>query len=161
MKEPIALTPVFEGWAQYQQHLTTAIAPLTPEQLTLQIAPHLRSIMMLAAHIVATRVWWFHFALQEGPDDLRPLVKWDIDGEPERTADELVEGLNRTWAMMQDGLTRWTQADLEAEFQRPEAKSSKTVTRQWIIWHVLEHDLHHGGELSFALGVHGLPAIDL
>ena len=82
-------------------------------------------------------------------------------GEPERTADELVEGLNQTWTMMQDGLTRWTQADLEAKFQRPGAKSSKTVTRQWIIWHVLEHDLHHGGELSFALGVRGLPAIDL
>jgi hypothetical protein len=23
---------------------------------------------------------------------------------------------------------------------------------------VLEHDLHHGGELSFTLGMHGLPA---
>jgi hypothetical protein len=27
--------------------------------------------------------------------------------------------------------------------------------------HLLEHHLHHGGELSFALGMHGVPAINL
>jgi uncharacterized damage-inducible protein DinB len=30
-----------------------------------------------------------------------------------------------------------------------------------VLWHVLEHDLHHGGELSLALGMHGLPALDV
>jgi uncharacterized damage-inducible protein DinB len=34
-------------------------------------------------------------------------------------------------------------------------------TRGWIIWHVVEHDLHHGGELSLTLGMHGVPALDL
>jgi uncharacterized damage-inducible protein DinB len=34
-------------------------------------------------------------------------------------------------------------------------------SRQWIIWHVLEHDIHHGGELSSILGAHGLAAVDL
>jgi hypothetical protein len=33
--------------------------------------------------------------------------------------------------------------------------------RKWVIWHLLEHDLHHGGELSFVLGMHGLAAPDL
>lgn len=28
--------------------------------------------------------------------------------------------------------------------------------RGWIIWHVLEHAIHHGGELSLALGEYGL-----
>jgi uncharacterized damage-inducible protein DinB len=27
-----------------------------------------------------------------------------------------------------------------------------------VVWHVLEHDLHHGGELSLTLGLHGIPA---
>jgi hypothetical protein len=30
-----------------------------------------------------------------------------------------------------------------------------------IIWHVIEHDRHHGGELSFSLGMHGLAALDI
>ncbi len=33
------------------------------------------------------------------------------------------------------------------------------LTRQWIIWHVLEHEILHGGELSLALGTYGLKAI--
>ena len=33
------------------------------------------------------------------------------------------------------------------------------LTRQWIIWHVLEHEIHHGGELSLALGGYGLEGI--
>jgi uncharacterized damage-inducible protein DinB len=32
-------------------------------------------------------------------------------------------------------------------------------TRQWMIWHVLEHEIHHGGELSLALGNYALPGI--
>jgi len=30
-----------------------------------------------------------------------------------------------------------------------------------VIWQVIEHDLHHGGELSFSLGMHNLAAPDL
>jgi uncharacterized damage-inducible protein DinB len=28
--------------------------------------------------------------------------------------------------------------------------------RGWIIWHLIEHDLHHGGELFYTLGSHGI-----
>jgi hypothetical protein len=27
--------------------------------------------------------------------------------------------------------------------------------------HLMEHELHHGGEISLILGTHGLPALDL
>jgi uncharacterized damage-inducible protein DinB len=30
-----------------------------------------------------------------------------------------------------------------------------------VIWHLMEHDLHHGGEISQVLGSHGIPALDL
>jgi uncharacterized damage-inducible protein DinB len=34
-------------------------------------------------------------------------------------------------------------------------------SRAWVVWHVLEHDLHHGGEISLTLGMHGLQAPDI
>ena len=37
-----------EGWHNYQKHLSRALARLTPEQLALRAAPHLRSIEDLA-----------------------------------------------------------------------------------------------------------------
>ena len=30
------------------------------------------------------------------------------------------------------------------------------VSRSWVIYHVMEHDLHHGGEVSLILGMNGL-----
>ncbi|KPV49685.1 hypothetical protein SE17_31230, partial [Kouleothrix aurantiaca] len=32
---------------------------------------------------------------------------------------------------------------------------------QWIIWDTLEHDIHHGSEISTTLGVHGLPPVEM
>jgi uncharacterized damage-inducible protein DinB len=30
-----------------------------------------------------------------------------------------------------------------------------------VIWHLVEHDLHHGGEISQILGSHRVPALNL
>jgi uncharacterized damage-inducible protein DinB len=32
-------------------------------------------------------------------------------------------------------------------------------TVQWILWHVHEHEIHHGGELSLALGGLGVQGV--
>jgi uncharacterized damage-inducible protein DinB len=67
--------------------------------------------------------------------------------------------------MISDALTRWTAADLAQTFSPPAAMSEEERrqtsdrTRQWIIWHVLEHEIHHGGELSLALGGYGLSGV--
>jgi hypothetical protein len=42
----------------------------------------------------------------------------------------------------------------------PHSVPAHPITRAWVTWHVLEHDLHHGGELALALGMQGL-AIEL
>ena len=151
------LAAFYKGWDNYQELLIKAIIPLSLDQLALQAAPQLRSIGVIAAHIISARVWWFHHTMGEGNADLAPMVSWDDDGMPLRTASELVNGLEATWKMIQDDLERWTPADLDQTFQR----RGNTVTRQWIIWHVIEHDLHHGGELSYSLGIHSLAAPDL
>ncbi|HEU0026170.1 MAG TPA: DinB family protein [Ktedonobacterales bacterium] len=152
------LSDVFAGWDAYQRLLVEALAPLTPDQLALRAAPSLRSVGEIAGHIVATRVWWFQNWMGEGDDSLVPMLTWDdADNPPTLNAAELELGLERTWHMIASGLSRWTTADLGAEFER----ESKRHTRQWVIWHVIEHDLHHGGEIGITLGQHGLRAPDL
>ena len=60
-------------------------------------------------------------------------------------------------------LSRWTAADLERLIPPPAsvAEEQSAHTRQWIVWHVLEHEIHHGGELSLALGGYGLQGIKM
>ena len=160
----IPLATFYKGWDVYQRLLVTAIAPLSPEQLALRAAPHLRSIGMLATHIIATRVGWFHFLMGEGSASLASMAQWDEPEEPLRPAAELVAALEVTWQMIQTALQHLTIADLDEIFHDTDEngeEEEEALTRQWIIWHVLEHDLHHGGELSFSLGMHGLTGLDL
>ena len=35
------------------------------------------------------------------------------------------------------------------------------MSRQWTIWRVMNHDIHHGGELSLMLGLQGIEAFEL
>lgn len=161
--QQLSLAPFYAGWDVYQQHLVAAIAPLTAEQLALRSSPQNWSVGMLATHIIATRVWWFHMWMDAGDAELAALEKWDEDGQPVRSATELTTGLEMTWKMIQDALTDWTPASLAQTFQSPSPDKRNRPPRscQWIIWHVLEHDIHHGGELSSILGAHGLAAVDL
>jgi uncharacterized damage-inducible protein DinB len=156
-----SLASLYKGWDVYQQQLVKAIAPLSPEQLALRAAPQLRSIGMIAAHIVGARVRWFHRLMGEGSVDIHLLGIWDRPEAPARSASELVEGLEASWQLIQDSLARWTLDDLEHIFEGTYGGEEYSLTRQWIIWHVIEHDVHHGGEISLTLGVHGLEGLDL
>jgi uncharacterized damage-inducible protein DinB len=149
------------GWQNYQNQLSVALARLSPEQLALRAAPGLRSIDELARHVIAVRAGWFHYNLEEGDEDFGAFQKWDGPGSLPRSADELVSGLEKTWKVMQEVLGRYTLTDLQAPVEDEWDGQTYTYTRGWVIWHVMEHDIHHGGEIAYSLGMHGLTAPDI
>jgi uncharacterized damage-inducible protein DinB len=156
-----SLATIFNGWDEYQQHLVDALAPLTPEQLALHASSDLRSIGEIATHIIGCRVRWFHDLMGEGSEEIAPIARWDRRGEPVRDAEGLVHGLQVSWNMIANALARWTIADLDYVFHETYHGEEYHLSRQWVVWHVIEHDLHHGGELSYSLGMHGLAGIDI
>jgi uncharacterized damage-inducible protein DinB len=153
------LAPLYKGWDNYQQLLLKAVAPLSDEQLALRAVPHLRTIGELATHIIGTRAGWWHELMGEGDTEFAALADWNRPGAPVPNAAALVKGLETTWEVIQATLQRWTLADLDYVFKGTRYGVDYSLTRQWVIWHVIEHDLHHGGELSFSLGMYDLPGI--
>jgi len=122
--------------------------------------------------------------------ELWALGVCEADVDPCHPAAELVAGLEKTWQMIQKTLARLTPADLEqvvpplseaervrhAKLVEPalqpfaqmwvdraalSGEVRPAVSLQRIIWGVLEHDIHHGSEISTILGVHGLPVLEL
>jgi len=150
-----------QGWQNYQNQLSIALARLSPEQLALRAAPDLRSIDELTRHVIAVRARWFQYVLKEGDEEFGAIGQWDEPGSPPRSADELVSGLEKTWQVMQEVLGRYTLADLQSTVQDEWEGKIDTYTCGWVIWHVIEHDLHHGGEIAYSLGMHGLTAPDI
>ncbi len=166
--QALPLITVYAGWGRYQRRLIEIVAPLSPEQLALPAAPHHWPIGMIAQHMIANRVWWFHGWMGEGSADLMAIAHWDPRDDPappQRTTAELVAGLEATWQMIDTALSRWTVADLGHPFPpaafltEEERQMIGERTLEWILWHVHAHEIHHGGELSLALGTYGLEGI--
>ncbi|MBE3565018.1 MAG: DinB family protein [Thermogemmatispora sp.] len=154
------LTEIYRGWDRYQQLLVEALAPLSEEQLELRAAPQLRSVRQLAAHIAAARAGWFGGVMEIKPEQLLPYTSWNIEA-PDGPVTVLIEGLETTWQIIEEQLGQWTLADLETTFSGVWRDEPYSYVCQEIIWHLIEHDLHHGGELFLILGSHGLPTPEL
>lgn len=162
-EDNFTLTTFYASWKEYQDHLAATLAPLTDEQLTLRAAPGLRSVGENAMHIVGCRMFWFTEALEvDGGEELKAYASWNKAalelGSPVPSATELAQAIDRTWRLMSDCLARWSPADMRKTISDEEDGEPVEISRAWVVWHVLEHDLHHGGELSFTLGMHGIPA---
>jgi uncharacterized damage-inducible protein DinB len=171
------LRPLVDGWAEYQRLLLDAIRPLNAEQLSSRTAPFQWAVWQLAAHMAGSRAYWLHDVLGEGDVAVRDMFRverttvpdlpledagWeDVEDDP-RTSDQLVEAFERTWTTIDECLGRWTAEDLEVVFPRSRRSGEvRTVTRGWVVWHLIEHDLHHGGEISQILGSNGIAAPEL
>jgi uncharacterized damage-inducible protein DinB len=152
------------GWENYQHTVVQTIAPLSSEQLALPVAPHYVSIRELLAHMIDARVNWFFAWMGE---EHAEMVHWWESSEPAvPEAAELVAMFEKTWQAISSALDRWTSVDLEQLISPPAShqewlrsrgeEEAPPHTRQWIVWHIMEHEIHHGGELSLALGTSGL-----
>ena len=174
----MSVTPVLEpfsaGWATHQERLLTAIADLSQEQLALRAAPDQMAIWQIASHMAGSRAYWFHDALGEGDAAIRDMFRietttvpglsleyagWEDDENQPRTAGEIVEAFQVTWHLIEACLERWTADDITVEI--PQGRADRTTSRGWVIWHLMEHEAHHGGAISLVLGSNGLPGLDL
>ena len=153
---------IHQGWYEYQQTLIEALTPLTLEQLGLRPAPDLLSVGEIAVHIVQTRAAWFYFIMGDGGEEFKTIGKWKVREEISGNKEEILKGLETTWTRMQEIIKGWTAEDWEMTWPDEEDESTPdNLTRPWIIWHLIEHDLHHGGEISIILGAHGLGGLKL
>lgn len=152
------VTTIFAGWTQYQATLIKAVATLTAEQLALRASPRQRPVGVIAAHIIGARARWF---MDDGGEAFRSLGRWDRRGARPRSADELVSGLEITLRGIHEAVARFTPEAWQQTWPGEDDSEPEVITRQWIIWHLIEHDLYHGGEISLTLGAHRLRGIAL
>jgi uncharacterized damage-inducible protein DinB len=167
------LAEVFDGWNGYQTSLVNAVSPLSREQLVWQPKSNLRSIGYMTRHISLGRITWFARMGAPGSDELvNRIDQWETDDDGNQDivedaiaitedASELVTWLELTWQMIDKVLTTWTVSDLAQTYRHTWNGKTYAVSRQWTLWRILSHDVHHGGELSLMLGLQGLEAFEL
>ncbi len=166
---PTSLLTIYDGWAGYQQALLSAVMGLTPENLAWRGGEHLRSAGELVGHIATGRISWIHDILGVESAEVDEWVAEACEPGPahrlkpgiDLDAATLCSGLEATWGMIESALSGWTVADLGRTFNHPYQGKTYVVPYQWVLWRIMAHDLHHGGELAFALGMQGISIPDL
>ena len=173
IKKSDSLQVLLDGWNGYQESLVNAIKPLNQEQLAWRPAENLNSVGEIVRHISLGRITWFRRMHAPGSAEISAQVEhWQQDQDGNQYIDEkkieiadqasgLVDWLELSWQMVDQTLTTWKIADLSQSYRHVWNGTAYAPTRQWTIWRIMCHDIHHGGELSLMLGMQGIDAFEL
>ena len=143
---------VFGNWQATRLGLYQALDKLTDDQLKFVPRTGLWSLGETARHIAEAEADWIGI-----------IVPHEIDTWPKYPAGQyttvaaikqlLEEVHQRTLAY----LNGKTEADLDRVIDQPWG----TITVGCVVWHVLEHEIHHRGEIYLMLGLQGMEAPDV
>ncbi len=161
------LMEIFSGWDGYQISLVRAVESLSSEILAFRPIADRRSVGELAAHIAFGRIDWFSRMGAAGSSELAEEISllWGDGRGPEAaiadSSPEIVRWLNASWHMIENNLRAWTTADLHHTYLQTYTGNTYAVSRQWTIWRIMAHDIHHGGQLSILLSMQRIDPPDL
>lgn len=166
------LSKIFQGWDGYQTSLLNAVKPLTTGQLSWRPSPGRRSVGELVRHISLGRINWFSRISAPGIESVASLIpRWYTDGDGARHAVEesvpcdqaaaLAEWLALSWRPIERTLGEWSVEDLFQTYPHRFRGVEYAVSRQWTVWRIMSHDIHHGGQLAMMLGMQGVEAFEL
>lgn len=168
-----SLILVYEGWDGYRRSIIEAVTPLTKEQLTWRPSANLRSVGELARHIALGPIDWFLRMEAPGSHEMASQIDaWTEDPHGNRyvaedaidisdQASELTKWLEISRQMIYQTLKMWTVEDLKKTYHHTWRGNKYAISRQWTIWRIMAHDLHHGGELVVMLGMQDLENFEL
>jgi uncharacterized damage-inducible protein DinB len=150
---------LFGHWDAVRQGLLQALDQLTNEQLQFTPRPELRTIGAVACHIASAENGWFGHCVW------RETAEWPADFSEAEYAS--VAAINDLLGRVHDR-TKAYLAAIPADAPSPAGVDQAIVLPwgpqvplRWVVWHVLEHEIHHRGEIYLMLGLLGMEAPDV
>jgi uncharacterized damage-inducible protein DinB len=143
----------FRHWQSVRRGLIEALDKINDEQLQFVPRAGLWSLGKVACHIADAEDGWFRY-----------VATGELDAWPEFEAEDYptVESVKRVLAEVHGRteayLATLDNADLEQIIAAPWGNK---LPLRWIVWHVLEHEISHRGEIYLMLGLMGMEAPDV
>ena len=148
------LAKVFSHWDQIRKDLISIVDLFNDDEMDYVPFPNFWSVQEILLHIANTEEGWFQY-----------VVRRDFDQWPEvylvedyRNKDVVKAKLSEVYKSTMEYLSILKIDDLENNIDLPGVEQ---LQFGWIIWHVLEHEIHHRGELSLILGLLGHEGLDV
>jgi len=143
---------LFKYWGEVRQALFAALDKLTDSQLDFVPYPGLWSLRETVCHIAETEDGWLRYytANRYREDHFKP--------EDYPTVASLKKLLTKVHAETETQFAQDADTMMEKVVQLP---WDAQTALGWAVWHVLEHEIHHRGEIFLMLGMHGIEAPDV
>jgi uncharacterized damage-inducible protein DinB len=127
-------------WARFNNDLIKLVDYVPPDKINWSPKSELWNFRGILLHIAATRDGWLDGATQsaEPHDDVWRTV---------RTPDQIKDAYRRTWERVQKF------ASDPAALDRTYDDEEGPVSGHWIMFHLLEHDIHHRADIFHYLAL--------
>ena len=144
---------IFSHWNQVRDDLLSTIDMFKEDELMFVPFTGSWSVGKIMLHIADCDNYWLHFVVRH---EIEEWSYYDLVNHPTTPAiKEVLESVRNKTMPFLDSLD---ESDLDEVYKTPEGEA---FTLRWIIWHVLEHEVHHRGELSLVLGLLGRQGLDV
>jgi len=148
------LSQIFSHWKQIRAGLLSTIDKFNDIDLSYTPFKNSWPVGQIMLHIADAEDGWFRYTVT------RELEKWPeqycIENYP--TKDDIKSALAAVHSRTEHYLESLNDTDTAQLVVVPWGES---IPLLWIIWHVVEHEIHHRGELSLILGLLGREGLDV
>ena len=138
----------FDHWDKVRRDLLRAVAVLDDADLEFRPAERYdRTVGDILRHIINVEKGWIDYVVRRELDD------WPPENDGSLTSVSAIEAeISRAHEAMMDYLNTIPAEDFNRIVQVP---GDGTPKLGWILWHVLEQQIHHRGELYLCLSLLG------
>ena len=144
---------LFAHWEQVRKDTILTIEKFSNEELAYTPFEDSWSVGTIALHIADCEYYWLHYLAMK---DTHPPFSFKLADYPVKQS--IIEVLNQVHEKTLSFLNGLDEKDLETLFT---TSRQDTFTLYWMIWHVVEHEIHHRGELSLIHGLLGRQGLDV
>lgn len=145
---------IFSHWNLVRKGLISVISKFSESDLSFQPYPESWQAGQIMIHIGNAEEGWFRHVIT------KEIEEWPghLQFENYPTKGKILAILDSVHQKTDSYLGTLSEKDLSTAIHTPWGKS---IPLQWIIWHVIEHEIHHRGELSLILGILGKEGLDV
>ncbi len=144
----------FSHWKQVRGGLLHTIDLFREDELLFLPCEKSRTVGGTLLHIADAEEGWFRYAVT------KELEAWPsqftLENYPNREA--IKKALTDVHKLTEEYLDTLEESDMDRIIHMP---WDEKFHLGWILWHVLEHEIHHRGELSLVLGLLGREGLDV
>ena len=148
------LSHIFSHWVRVRKGLLEMIDNFNEEDLSFVPYDGAWSVKDILFHIATAEDGWFRYCVT------KEVGEWpsDIETEDYSTAESLKTLLAEIHSRTVSNLGTTDISEFDRVVELPWGPE---VPLNWIFWHLLEHEIHHRGELSLILGLLGREGLDV